>query len=420
MSDNPEAENGRYTVLAESLQKSDGPSILIVARHPGAANCLAPVGRLLYDKGFGVYFKTIDEGEKIINLKFKNRQDIKSDSLPHELRWTLIANDAPSDFEIRTLLEIRKLGLQPKVGIVEDYPTSINGLIQDLIDHELTPDLILTTTRDAADIYRKKYPMLKKCPIIPVGQPSFDPLLVEDTLSESRVARKKLGIAEEVKLVTYIGLPAQDVSGDEVEFKPFDDFNSYILEEVAKSMVNIASKYPQNKFGLIYRPHLREIYALWEHPELTKITDLPKNLIFISHSRTSWQQTGLTTRQICAASNLVTTVISTVGQETALSGARPQNKTRLGSLVLHILPEDALRLWLPDGFHLAEIGATGFARTVDATQGEIEKCLFDETYQKQIKEGQRNLLLAYRFKSSATARVPLWMRAVDQFGSNLM
>lgn len=414
-----ETETSQYTVLPCNSQNKDNSSALIVARHPGAANCLAPVGHLLSNKGFGVYFRTSDQGEKIIDSEFKNRQEIEADDLPENLRWTLISNDSPSDFEIEALLKIKKLGLRSKICIVEDYPSSINGLIQDLIRKGLNPDLILTTTREQTDIYKNKYPLLEKCTIVPIGQPSFDHLLTEDTLSESTAARERLGISAEMKLVTYIGLPAQDVSGDQIEFKPYNDFNSYILGEVAKSMVNIASKYPSIKFGLINRPHPREADALWEHPELAKITDLPDNLIFISPSRTNWQQIGLTTRQICTASDLVATVISTVGQETALSGARTKNKTNLGSLVLHILPEDALNLWLPDDFSLEKIGATGFAQTVDETQNEIEKCLFDEKYQKQIVEGQRSLLLDYRFKSEATLRVLLWMRAVDRFDGSV-
>lgn len=411
----------KYFFLPSNITSDEKRSpILFVARHPGAANCLIPVARYFQQRGTSIFFNAQEEGKNIIVKEFKNNIEISGNDLPKNLGWTLLSADEPVDFEVEAIKKARSVNPSSKIAIVEDYPNSVRGLLEGISINSLKPDLVLATTRTQADIYRGKFAPFGEYPIIPIGQPSFDDLLTENTIKKSKEAREKLNITANTKVVTYIGMPTQDAPKGKFKSSGNIDLNSYILADVAKSMITIALSQPDYEFILINRPHPREREEMWQHPELKKLDNqLPNNLKFISPSKEGWKDIGLTTREVCTASDVITTFVSTVGQEVALSGARLSNRTTLGSLPLHILPMDAQHSFLPDGLPLEQMGATAVARNDYDTLTEIKKCLFDTQYQERIKEGQRKLVEEYRFKSTATQRVALWMRAIDRFGGHI-
>lgn len=408
-------ERIRYTVLKEPNPEQASRSILIAAEFAGSANCLLPVARLFAQRGAGVVFQTRTPAEEIVEKQFPGeRVLVEAKDLPKNIRWALLSGGEHLEFEVEAVRGAKRVNPNTRIGIVEDSPTSIDRVITAVTEAGYQPDLVLTTTRRIADIYREKYDL--KGPIIPIGQPSFDHLFTEDTLSLSQTTRAVLSISPTDKVITYLGLRGgafpQLLNGG------YPDFDSYVLCETAKATASVARSHPENRFVLINKPHPGSPEELWRNPELFKITGLPDNLTVISFTKQGWEFTGLTTRQITAASDLAVNVASTVGQEVALAGARP-NQGFIATIPLHVLPEDAMQFFWGGEFALGETGATALVRNVDQLPDEIERSLYNTEYRSAIVRNQKPLIDDFRFKASSTQRVALWMRAVDRYGSDV-
>lgn len=179
---------------------------------------------------------------------------------------------------------------------------SIGKTLDQLLKINEIPSLILTTTRQQVEIYAHEFPMLKSSHLIPVGQPA----------------------------------------------------------SVVESLTLVARSRSQDEFRFIYRPHPREKNELFRHPSLDKFK-LPKNLLIIAFNKIEWKLIDLSSREISAASDLITTIFSTVAQETALSGVgKKANST--GWLTMHVLlPGTPSWFRKPDNLLIVALGATAVA-----------------------------------------------------------
>lgn len=402
----------RYTSLKEPNLNNTQCSVLIAAEFAGSANCLAPVAKLFASRGVGVVFQTRTPAEEIINKQFE-REEL-GQGLPNNINWVLLSGGEHLEFETEAVKISKRANPSSKVAVVEDSPTSVDRVIDAVLKAGFEPDLILTTTRRLAAIYRHKY--LLNAPTIPIGQPSFDHLFTEDTLSLSQTTREVLSVSPTDKVITYLGL--RGGAFPQLPNGGYPDFDSYILCETAKATASVARSHREDKFVLINRPHPGSPEKLWRNPELAKMTGLPDNLRIISVSKPGWEFTRLTTREITAASDLAVNVASTVGQEVALAGARP-NQDEVRTLPLHILPDYALQFFWGGEFALGETGATAIARNISEIPAEIERSLYDQDYRAAIVNNQQPLISDFRFKASSSKRVVLWMRAVDRYGSDV-
>lgn len=223
-------------------------------------------------------------------------------------------------------------------------------------------------------------------------------------------------------MVSYIGIPAGDYLASNVQGE-YRDLNSVTLQSVVESLLRIAEKHQSEEFYFVYRPHPRELIKLWKHPLLSQLKDGAKNLHLLAFSKEEWNSLVMSARQLSAASNLVITTFSTVGQEVALSGARAAKATTLGSLPLHILlPGSPAEYSQPGGLLVVDSGASAVARDTTAVGTEMERCLYDEEYQRDMRRAQQTVLgLEYRFKAApATTRAYHWMRVVNRYGDSAL
>lgn len=401
-------EGVRYTTLIEPNLRQAKTSVLVAAEFAGSARYLIPVAKLLSEKN-NVYFQTRGPAEEIINIQFK-RNAVEMDTLP-PFEWTLVSGGENLGFEVAAAR------LAQKVAVAEDSPTSIGRVIDALLQNGIEPSLVLAITRRQAEVYRERYAG-RNFPVIPIGQPDFDRLHSEDAAALAEEARQILKISPKSRVVTYIGFRGEVVQG-KIPSGGYPDFDSYILTETARAIRGVALSHPDEKFIYINRPHpgLRE--ELWRNPSLEEYTQTEEseNLRVISLSKQEWEASGLTTRQITAASGVVANIGSTVGQEVALAGAnQARRKMPIGAVPLYILPGNAVEVFWSGEFALGRTGSVAVAESVESIEETIERALFDSEYRGQIAQSQQELLSEFRFTGSATGRVPLWMRAVDRYG----
>lgn len=385
-------------------------SVCILANHPGAANCLAPVGRIFFERGTRVVFLSTGVAGEIFDQKFPEKQPL--DTLPNSIKFVLVSADTPVDFEIESFEKIKTVNPEARCVVIEDFPGSVEPMIDAFQQKGELPCLVLTTTRDQARKYQQKYGLGRSL-IIPIGQPGFDPLLKEDTSRLSLEAREALEIPSQAIVVTYIGQPVADLP-----LPGGGDLNTKTLEAVVLSMKEMSKMHKDKQLFFIYKPHPREAIDSWV-PRVLTTGDNPNNLQTISMGKEQWLRIGLTTRQICAASDLVVTMFSTVGQEVALANT----KSRGGeprTIPLHVLLLGAPGEYLkPGGLLVVDLGASAVAKSPSEVSLVIEKSLFDENYRKKIIDAEKTKFKdEYRFKSSAAQRAYEWIRLIGKYGDD--
>lgn len=384
-------------------------SYLVVAKDPGAANCLSPVVEGLLVKNRRLSFFAKDRAFEIFQRNFSSRSDI-SESSPEsavkEPTVVLAAGTSDPEYEGRIIQRIKQTNPKSKLVLIEDFPGSLIGLMQKLASLEtpISPDLVFVTSRSSGENMDQRFPNFGKDKIIPVGQPAFDSLLLEETQTVNEEVRGGLQIQPTDLLVTYSGVPSQDRPGE----------NSQALKLIVSALSSITNRSNIDIY-FVNRNHPREVDPAQFIPILEAASQRVKIIDELQHRDVS-------IREITAASNLVVTTISTTGLETALRGSRPQTRLdQTGWLPVHIfLPRTQEYIKRTAGsLPVIELGATGVASKEEEVEPIIERSLFDRDFKQEILEAQQGpLRKEYRFygKRTSTDRVLFWLRYFEKNG----
>ncbi len=376
---------------------SDNSPYLVLAKDPGAANCLSPVVEGLLRKKRELFLFAKDRADEIFNRNFAQQSEI-SKSSPESVIGQGAAivlasgvSDPNADFEGNIIKRVKQKDPKVRLVLIEDFPGSLVGLMQKLANLEdpISPDLVFVTSRTSQENMNQRFPNLGD-KIIPVGQPAFDSILLEETQTINNKVRERLQIQPGDLLVTYSGVPSQDRPGS----------NARALKELV-SALNAITDSRNIDIYLVNRNHPREVDPTLFTPILEAAN---QRVIIIDES----QHRELPMRELTAASNLVVTTISTTGLETALRGCRPQTKLdQTGWLPVHIfLPQDQEYIRNTAGsLPVIELGASGVALNENEVEPTIEKALFDQRFQQGILDAQqgplkkeyRTLTLIYLF-----------------------
>jgi len=395
-------------------KSSDELPYLILAKDPGAAACLTPVIELLMSKDKRIFLFAKDKANEHFTQKFSSNSTLRELRLESivEKGPTIILASGTSDpeYEGKLIQHLTETNPKNKIVLIEDFPGSLVRLMEKLasLDRPILPDLIFTTSRSSQENMIKRFPTFGKDNIIPVGQPAFDSLLLEETQSINQKVRENLGISPTDLLVTYIGVPSQDHPG----------LNSEALSETV-SVLNKIAETRGVRIHFINRNHPREANAalytsiLETANDKVKVVDEPQHL-------------KMTTRELTASSNLIVTTISTAGLETALRGSRPKTKLdQTGWLPLHILLPQAQEFIRKTAgvLPVIELEATAVAPTEGEIEPTMEQSLFNSNFQKRILDAQQGpLRKEYRFygrrKKTSAERVILWLRRFERTKRN--
>lgn len=379
---------------------------LVLAKDPGAANCLSPVIERLLAKNRRLFLFAKDRANEIFRKNFSSRASITQSSPESAVRQptvVLAAGTSDPEYEGRIIQRIKQTNPKSKLVLIEDFPGSLVGLMQELAGFEtpISPDLVFVTSRTSGENMNQRFPSLKD-KIIPVGQPAFDSLLLEETQVVNTEVRERLQIQPGDLLVTYSGVPSQDRLGE----------NAEALQEIVSALNSITNSRNIDIY-FVNRNHPREADPAQFSPILEAAGQRVKVIDEFQHREVS-------IREITAASNLVVTTISTTGLETALRGSRPQTKLdQTGWLPVHIyLPQAREYIERTAGsLPVITLGATGVALEEGEVEPTIERSLFDRNFKQGILDAQQGpLRKEYRFygKKTSTDRVLLWLRYFEK------
>lgn len=407
---NPEITPSEGKLFEIGSKESNKTSLLILAKDPGAANCLSPVVEALTKKGRSLFLFAKDRAEEIFNQKFSQIATI-SKFAPENIETDkpliiLASGTSDPEYEGETIRRLKEKDPKNKLVLIEDFPGSLVGITQKLAGFDIAPDFVLVTSRSSQKNMNQRFPTLGKDRIVPVGQPAFDSLLLEKTKTVNEEVRKKLGLTKDDLLVTYSGVPSQD----------HPDLNYQTLELIISALSSITDE-KGLKIHFVNRNHPREINPSQFNSILENASENVKIINETKHQKIS-------TRDITAASNLVITTISTTGLETALRGSRSQTELeQTGWIPIHILlpqAQDFIRR-TAGSLPVIELGATAIAFNEGEVREAVEKSLFDESFKKEVLNAQQGPLRnEYRFygKRTSTDRVLLWLRYFDKTKGN--
>lgn len=379
---------------------------LILAKDPGAANCLSPVINALSERDRHIFIFTKDTAEEIFNQKFSQQSQV-SKSTPEsvvlkETPIILASGTSDPEYEGNIITKLKKTNPKLKLILIEDFPGSLVSITKKLATFNITPDLALVTSRSSQKNMNQRFPNFGKEKVIPVGQPAFDSLLLEETKTVNQEIRKKLGLTEDDLLVTYSGVPSQD----------HPNLNYQALELIISALNSIANDRGL-KINFVNRNHPREVNPSQFIPILENASANVKIIDETQHQKIS-------TRDITAVSNLVATTISTTGLEAVLRGCRPQTKLdQTGWMPIHILlpqAQDFIKR-TAGSLPVIKFGATAIAWNEAEVRNAVEKSLFDEGFKKGVLNAQQGPLRnEYRFygKKTSTDRVLLWLRYFEK------
>ncbi len=368
---------------------------LVIAKDPGAANCLSPVVEKL-KVNRKLYFFAKDKAREIFNRNFPDQDNI-SESL---LVGTILASGTSDpDYEGLIIEGTKRENPQSKLILIEDFPGSLVGLMKKLanLKQPILPDLVFVTSRSSREAMGQRF-FLNQSIVIPIGQPAFDPLIFEDTPKVNQDVRSHFSILPNDLLVSLIGIPSQDRPG----------LNSKALC-LTVSALNSISQRRDVDLKFVYRDHPREVDPSQYFPILETACKKVRIINPLLHK-------GFSTSEITAASNLVVNTTSTVGLETALRGSRRQTRIdQTGWLSMHLLLPQTIEFFkrMAGSMPLIDLKATAIASGNTDVEEVLEDCLFNPVFQKSILDAQQGALrFEYRFNgvSTSTKRALLWLK----------
>jgi len=387
---------------------------LIMARFPGAANYYLPIIHQLLRNDHVIYLASHGEAKNIFEREFPNQEKI--DPEIKFLSWVLLstANEQEVEWELPQILTLISQKPKLRIAVGEDIAGSTTSLLSRLQENKIEPDLILTTTHSQTARYHTLFPAWKKTAFITVGQPSFDALLHEDTTQITHKVREMLKIDDQAKVILYIGFPTLAVPEN------IRGFNLATLCDSWQTVKQLAIENPDQKFVFINKPHPREDSLFWELPEVNNRQNLPSNLQIISLSKEQWEnlsKQGITTRALCAASDLVLNSNSTVGSEVTMAGTLNQKE-----IAVQVLPEDLEikeLMFSERTTQIIDVEATPVAESVVKLLSLLRETLFDVEAQLKIHQQQETYAKDFRFGDGATALTLAWIKVLETIWQKL-
>lgn len=149
------------------------------------------------------------------------------------------------------------------------------------------------------------------------------------------------------------------------------------------------------------------------------VDGLPGNVRIISKSQQEWDELSPSTSEIAAASDLLLTIRSTVGQTLALLGAHEHEQSFI-PLSLHILFKEFQpyieNSALPNNLAILKMKAEPFVENIEELAEIIEKCLFDEDFQREFRRNQKDQFKEEYYHVQPAERLWFWTMMYHSYG----
>lgn len=287
---------GREDLFQTKLLKLEGTgeireSILVVSRDPGSANSLIPVLRILSgEPGVGISVVADGRAEDAISNSFEIAEAKPVSSGTDILHPDVVVMAAAEEKGLETWANATYENI-PQV-VIEDYPGAVHQYLRACLDPERpglrVPDKICVMDEAAKQLMVASFPNLES-KIEVTGQPAFDRIASEDIDGISNIARGKLGISPEEKVVAFMS-----------------------TDEVTKEQVGLICEQLMNSssdFVFIFRRHPRDNTSYEEYFQMFNQMGI-KNI----------DSRELKTDEVSAAADIVMTSWSTAGLEAIYRG----------------------------------------------------------------------------------------------------
>ena len=207
-------------------------------------------------------------------------------------------------------------------------------------------------------------------------------------------------------LISFVGRPDGVFFQDDGQ----NEFptNTLTLKQSLESLRVIANLHSNKQFVFVYKPHPNDDSPVDPN---SLISGLPDNVQIVSKSQKEWKEFLPNASEIAAASDLLLTIRSTVGQTLSLLGAH-ENEENFIPLALHILLKEFQpyieNSAFPDKLGVLKMKAAPFVENKDELTEIIERCLFDKDFQTEFRRNQKGQFWKNFYHGQAAERLWFW------------
>ncbi|MFC1627345.1 hypothetical protein ACFL18_02205 [Patescibacteria group bacterium] len=372
-------------------------SALFISEFPGVAKTQSQIAKTLLDQGVDIHIVSSSEGLEEFQRAIP---ELISTNTPENPDWVFISH--LTEFENQYIQRIQQSNPSVKIGLIEQTEGDAKQSLENSSTFGIQPNLILSISETSTVSLSKLFPEFPGM-IFPLGNAEMDHLLDFDIQENRELVRKKLSIPDKDKIVTFIGRPPGAIYGQK-ELSDAD-MNSTILLELTASMFQIALDHPEVSFHILNLPHPSQDF---DQPQLYDAIQktLPNNLIFDTLGKHYLLDLELSSLQLCAASDLCTTIRSTLALQTSMLGTLPQSDN--APLTLHLLFERYASYIEPEAnpldiSQLVQGAAISVTQPKDLSEA-IQESLFNRILKSTIFENQKLLAKDFRFGSKNIAQ----------------
>lgn len=392
-------------------------NVLAAASHPGGAQAILPlVNELVGHQTACRLFTpaTTDGIERTAttfarNFSFVRQPGIESGTISQEIfspdKTNLIifgaSGGGDENLELslaKQAVELKRKGYQVLVVGVEDDASGLVGLVKQLkasgVNLEAEVDALFLANRLPLQHYQDLgVPAIK---LIPTGPTGFDFLHREHTAQLGQAFRETNTISPDILVIVHTAIRGTNLWSEiEIDATP----------KILSAIFELAKNHPDKKFVFVYRFHPDDQRPEVLHSILTKFTETPENLRFMTHQPAETRADG---RSPLAAANLAITTVSITNTGVALCGAKPEAiRPEIGHMPLYFISPTAKYELQKTGTILptaGQIGAAAVAEEDHQLVPSMERALFDLPFRRDIFARQTEKLRdIYRFKGTATA-----------------
>lgn len=314
----------------------------------------------------------------------------------------------------------RNINPKLKVGFIEQTEEDVKR--NSLSLNAISPEFIFTVSNDSLRVAMTSMPDYKGI-IYPVGNAEFDDLLKLNLKNNRKRVRNSLKINESDVVVSYIGRPPGVIYGNPNP-ETRKDVNSNVFVQLFIGLCIIADQLPNIKFQYLNLPHPAEnqLYYLENLKLNMEQQALPPNLNLINLTPKRQNKLNLKSLEICSASDLVTTIRSSLGIQTSLLGTLDHDEQT--PLTLHILFRENEQ-FLEDEAQPRKMSPLIYkAAPYVREPTELVSALYQSLFNKKLKEivfnNQTALAKNYHFgEKSVAKRAAFFINLFNQYSGIL-